>query len=185
MKMKDRPKRILEVLEKFSFLVLIIHIIMWLFLFGTFIGGWLRIVINPTKTFTILNRIMDADKQYTGIGANPVWLSLSITALTVIMFSLRVFIVYLIYRFLKQITMYTIFNETNLQFIRLINYSFIGFIGLDVISTIIFKSVHSVGSALSNGHGLGFEILAWFVIYVIYVVFEYGLQIQKDNDAII
>lgn len=181
MQMKNNSEQILTFLEKLSFLILIFHVIMWFVLTGGFAESWLSLMVDQLKNF----KLTESTIEYTGIGLNPNWLSVVITILTIVMFTLRVVIIYLINRFLKQITTHTIFSETNLRFIRLINYSFMGIIFLDIISTIIYNVVQSAGGAISNGHGLGLEVLAWFAVYVICIVLEYGLQIQRDNNAII
>lgn len=182
---QNKSKKILNILEKISFLVFAVHVLAWVVLMAALIGGWLNPIVSQVSVLKFLVGMTSRANQYVGVGVNPIWLSVSATGLTMMMFTLRVLIIYLVYRLLKQITVNNIFNETNLRFVRWINYSFMGFIGLDMISAIIFKLVHNPSGALSNGHGLSFEVLAWFTIYVIYIVFEYGLQIQKDNDSII
>lgn len=51
----------------------------------------------------------------------------------------------------------------------------------DGMLALIWKFLH-FEAAVSYGQSLFAEILAWFTIYVIYIIFKRGLALKKENE---
>lgn len=115
---------------------------------------------------------------------NNLFVSLFTTVLTVGLLILHMSAIYWISQLLKGLSENQIFNDRSLNVIRWINYSVAGIVTIDGVSALL-DNMGFISESLSDGHSLGFEILAWFTIYVIQVVFERGIQIKRENDSIV
>ncbi|MBU9789148.1 hypothetical protein KTE19_10970 [Lentilactobacillus sp. IMAU92037] len=93
----------------------------------------------------------------------------------------RTIIIFALYKLLRQFHTNDIFNDRNLSYIRWCSYSFGGLVIFDGMLALIWKFLH-FEAAVSYGQSLFAEILAWFTIYVIYIIFKRGLALKKENE---
>lgn len=146
-----------------------------------FVGSFLSNLFQGKPLIDLFNAI----ESNAGIGfKGNLILSIIEIGLVIGVIVLQTLIFYWIGQLLLEIRDRHIFNQLTLRLIRRVNYSFAGTLIIDAVLALIGFFTHE-GGALPDGHSLGIAALAWFTIYVIQVVFERGLQLQKENNSII
>lgn len=106
--------------------------------------------------------------------------SLMIVALYAVM-ALRSVILFAVYQMLREFYHDHIFTALNLRYIRRCTYAFAGLVIADGILAIIWHfSKYQIG--LSHGQSIVTEILAWLVVYTIYVIFQRGVKLKQENE---
>lgn len=158
-------------LSVLTLVVFLIHCIIFLIVSG---GGLAALIIGKNPNFPYISYIVTTSQGHLPSTFISFFMVLGVLVC-------RAIIIFAIYKMLRRLYNNHIFDDFNLKYIRWCSVSFSGLVLCDGVLALIWHFIHRE-VAVSKGQSLGIEILAWFTIYVIYIVFKKGRLLQKENE---
>ncbi|BDR57116.1 DUF2975 domain-containing protein [Xylocopilactobacillus apis] len=169
-----------------SFLEIVTYIFSGIFAIAT-VG---LIVIGLEKIFRVGTLYKEFISDFISKSVDPGIKSTSMFSVLVLLISILVSIIIFfeitvfIRRIVKNLKHEIYFNFDNLKNIRWIMYSAAFFLILDVLSKIVFDIVH-LNIFYTSWSEIFVSALVFLGIYVIYLVFKRGVELQEDSDSLI
>lgn len=154
----------------------------------SYIGFWLCCALMVLLTGLFIFMLFNGDSSAYPRAArafmesqHQISLTIVTTIVLYIVLILRAFILLLIYKMLHEFSHEHFFTVMNLHYLRRCTHSFAGLVGADGILLIIWEFFRfQIG--ISHGQSIITELLAWFAVYTVYIIFRKGLTFKTENE---
>lgn len=177
-------KLILNLLTIFAWIYQIfcvIGIIMWIVMGGVVLFG----IHNPD-----FRAGFESGRGIKGVSVDNYIGAIVVVLLSLIMMSVAAFLICRYARLIvKNIKQEVYFDDSNLNLLKKLLISVAGYTLISIIDYIIFITHRTWFAKSSNNvlypSGVTTGLLFLAVLYVVYLVFKYGMKVQEDADSII
>lgn len=119
-------------------------------------------------------------------GSTNIWVICLSFALLLIILGLITLVSFSVFKLIANVRRNIYFKPINLKYIQGILWGYGGIILTNYCSGVLADTYNINSSSISsNQGGDGTSLLIWFALYVIYVMFKYGIDLQEDSDKIV
>ena len=179
--MKKFILNLLTVLAWIYQIICVIGIIMWIVMGGAILFG----IRNPD-----FRAGFEGSMYVKGVSVNSYVEVLIVMLLLMILMSIAAFLICRYARLIvKNIKQEVYFADSNLNLLKKLLISVAGYTVISIIDYIIFITHRTWFAKSSNNvlypSGVTTGLLFLAVLYVVYLVFKYGMKVQEDADSII